>query len=167
MYEIEIKAKIDSLDKIERKIVEKNATFLKMIEQIDYYYNHPCRDFKKTDEALRIRYENDEYFITYKGPKIDLETKSRKEIEVKSEKNILEILENLGFKLAGKVKKIRKIYKLNDLEICLDNVENLGYFIEIETFGNLEKGKEKILELAKSLGLNNLERRSYFELLGD
>ncbi|MGC8663431.1 MAG: class IV adenylate cyclase [Thermoplasmata archaeon] len=167
MYEIEIKSKIKSINEFEEKIKKLGAEFVNEVSQLDYYYQHPCKDFKKTDEALRIRIMNDECYITYKGPKIDSETKTREEIEVKVERNISDVLESLGFKLAGEVKKIRKVYRMKDIEISLDDVHNIGYFVELETFGDYSAGKEKILNIARELGLKDLERKSYFELLGD
>ncbi len=165
MFEIEIKSRIDDPDQMEYKIKKIGAKFEMEITQEDIYFQHPCKDFKITDETLRLRKMNNEFFLTYKGPKIDKETKTREEIELKTDEKILDLLKNLGFSIAGAVRKIRKNYRINDMVISLDNVENLGHFVEIETFGDLETGKEKILKMASDLGLNSLERRSYFELM--
>ncbi|MGC8564957.1 MAG: class IV adenylate cyclase [Thermoplasmata archaeon] len=165
MFEIEIKSRIDDPDQMEYKIKKIGAKFEMEIIQEDIYFKHPCKDFKITDEALRLRKMNNEFFLTYKGPKVDKETKTREEIELKTDEKILDLLKNLGFSIAGVVRKIRKNYRINDMVISIDNVEKLGYFVEIETFGDLESGKEKILKMASDLGLNRLERRSYFELM--
>ena len=50
-------------------------------EQVDTYFSHPARDFAATDEALRIRSIDQENFVTYKGPKLDATTKTRREID--------------------------------------------------------------------------------------
>lgn len=50
------------------------------------------------------------------------------------------------------VKKIRSKGHLNDCEICLDDVQDLGLFLEIEG------PREKILEICKELNLD-LEKR--------
>lgn len=167
MYEIEIKSRVGDLRDLENRIRDLGGEFKNEIFQEDFYFQHPCRDFRKTDEALRIRKERDEVFITYKGPRIDRETKTRAEIEIKTDEKIIDMLKGLGFTLAGTVKKTRKNYILNGLGISLDSVENLGYFVEIETSGDLESGKAKILNLAGILGLKDLERRSYFEMIGE
>ena len=49
--------------------------------QVDQYFAHPARDFARTDEALRIRRVGQFNYITYKGPKLDATTKTRREIE--------------------------------------------------------------------------------------
>ena len=71
--------------------------------QEDIYFNSPIVDFAKTDEALRIRTtkQGDEkhIFITYKGAKIDSESKTREEIELSE--SINEILMFLTSKVAA------------------------------------------------------------------
>ncbi|UCG69619.1 MAG: class IV adenylate cyclase [Thermoplasmata archaeon] len=172
--EIEAKAYTKNLKEIEQKIREIGAKQTWEGEQKDTYYNHPERDFAKTDEALRVREEDGKVILTYKGPKIDNLTKTREEIkvQVKDLSSILEILLKLGFKEVFKVKKHRKIFLLEDFKICLDSVENLGDFVEIETSVSSEVSEEKISEIRDSIlrtmeewGLLELERKSYLELL--
>ena len=86
MIEVEVKAKIKSFDEMRKRLDDINAVKVKTEHQEDRYFNSPVRDFAQTDEALRIRTtrQNDEehIFITYKGPKIDSKSKTRKEIEM-------------------------------------------------------------------------------------
>jgi len=112
-----------------------------------------------------VRRINDKYFLTYKGEKVDSETKTRKEIEVETEEGILDILKELGFLIKGKVKKKRTLYIWNGLRIYLDKVEGLGEFLEVE--GNSLKDKEKIFEFIKKLNIKkgSLIRKSYLEML--
>ncbi len=35
----------------------------------DTYLRHPCRDFRATDEAFRVRVVNETCCLTYKGPR--------------------------------------------------------------------------------------------------
>ena len=162
--EVEIKSKINNVEEIERKIKELGCILLKEVLEIDEYFNHPCIDFAETDEALRIRNDNT---LTYKGPKVDKETKSREEINVRIEniENTRRLLLSLGFKPVAKVTKKRKYYKIGELTISLDKVESLGNFIEIECIGDYEYCKEKVLSFAKKLNLEEFIRKSYLELL--
>ena len=132
MLEVEIKAKVTGFSEIKEKLKTLNAKFIKTETQEDIYFTHPCRDFKETDEAIRLRQINNKFFLTYKGPKIDSETKTREEIEVAVEKNIIEILKMLGFREWMNIKKQRKTHKLNNLTVCLDDVAGLGKFMEVE-----------------------------------
>ncbi len=162
--EVEVKFKVEG-DVLKR--IESIAEFLKEVREEDYYFNHPCRDFRESDEALRIR-KSDGVFLTYKGPKVDAETKTREEIEVEIDEfeKAFKMLERLGFKFVAKVSKVRRIYALNDVKVTMDRVEGLGEFVEIELESEeLEEGKKRIFEIAKALGLKNPIRESYLELL--
>ena len=172
--EIEAKAYAKNLNEIEQKISEIGARLTWEGEQIDIYYNHPMRDFAETDEALRIREVEDKTFFTYKGPKIDSITKTREEIKVQVQDSfpISEILLKLGFKEVFRVKKHRKKFLLDEFKICLDSVENLGDFVEIEASASSEvpedevsKITDNILRTLEEWDLLELERKSYLELL--
>ena len=138
MIEVEVKAHATNLDDIEEKVIEIGASRVKEEYQEDLYFNAPHRDFAQTDEALRIRKtkseNSEETYITYKGPKMDKISKTRKEIEVAVEdpSNMAEILENLSFRAVAMVRKNRTIYTLGELIITLDQVHGVGDFVEIE-----------------------------------
>ena len=85
--------------------------FIKKKFQEDIYFNGIDRDFRETDEALRIRDEDGNFFVTYKGPKIDKISKTREEIEVRIEdkEKMRQIFKRLGFKEVKPIKKIREI----------------------------------------------------------
>lgn len=176
MIEVEVKAKIKNFDLIKNQLDKIGVEKTHLEHQEDKYFNSPVRDFAKTDEALRIREvtiaESSETFITYKGPKIDENSKIRKEVEVKIEDSnkIIDILKSLSFIEAKKVIKDRTIYKLGQYIISLDDVAGLGPYMEIET--DLEEGSgyqaevEKIFDIFKKLGIvDGFERTSYLELL--
>jgi adenylate cyclase class 2 len=175
MIEVEIKAKIANSKKIIQRLKTKTI-FLKEIFQEDIYFNAPDRDFRITDEALRIRTSSEGSALTYKGPKIgNLMDKTREEISVHINENDLQktrvILEKLGFQAVDKVSKKRMLFQFNDLSISVDFVENLGEFIEIESLVNtqneIEKKRKEILDFLNELEipLEDYERRSYLELL--
>ncbi len=55
-----------------------------------------------------------------------------------------------------------------EVEIALDHIERLGWFAEIELAAdeaNLEAARATLLELGQQLGLTDVERRSYLEML--
>ncbi len=164
--ELEVKFK---LKEGVREVVEKIAEFVIEKEEIDLYFNSPVRDFKKSDEALRVRKDVEGIKITYKGPKIDTETKSREEISLKVDdfEKAVELLKKLGFIPVREVKKIRRIYRYEDAIICIDRVNGLGDFIEIEIEGDDLNLRERLFEIAKMLGYSRSEsiRKSYLELL--
>ena len=72
--------------------------------------------------------------ITYKGANDSLIGQSRRELEtrVEDEHKMRQILLALGFRSAAEVKKRRKEYKKEDLTVCLDELDGLGNYIELE-----------------------------------
>lgn len=179
MIEVEVKAHVNNFNNVKKKLNEIGAEKTKMEHQKDTYFNNPSyRDFEKSDEALRIRntlINNGEpqIILTYKGPKLDNVSKTRKEIEVSVEdsKNTGLILENLGFKPAANVEKDRTTYLFNEFIISLDKVHKVGNFVEIEkdmTEGeDFKEALDKIFKIYKKLGIEEgFERRSYLELMG-
>ncbi len=162
--EVEIKARIKEPQKIEARLLKMGAEYVDTVEEKDVYFAHPSRDFARTDEALRIR---DNKVLTYKGPKVDKDTKSREEIEVQVSDghSMSEILEKLGFRPVMKVYKVRKNYRLDDVTISLDYLPELGNFVEVECIGEYQDSRDKVMRVASQLGLKNFIRESYLEML--
>lgn len=168
MLEVEIKAYCDHPEKILNRIIALGAKEMSRIDERDVYFNHPSRDFAVTDEALRIRQANADLFMTYKGPKIGEKSKTRyeREIPVEDYEGLRDILLRLGFQEVLEVRKYRVIYLYKGIDICLDDVRNLGHFVELEKQGESKDEIEaELFRLADTLGLERFERRSYLEML--
>jgi len=167
MLEIEIKAYCDDHHAVIEKAVVLGARHGRSVREKDLYLNHPGRDFRKTDEALRLRQVDSAVVLTYKGPKLGTGTKTRREVEVAVDdfEKTLEILKLLGFIPSGTVEKERDIYKLGDIEICIDRVDGVGNFVELELMGtDRERVEQELFSLAGELGLSRFETKSYLEL---
>ena len=80
-----------------------------------------------------------------------------------------ELLERLGFRRVAVVKKVREVYRVGPFEVTLDSVEGLGDFVEIELkegASSLEEAEEKVLALARELGIEEEPiKQSYLELI--
>jgi adenylate cyclase class 2 len=88
------------------------------------------------------------------------------ELEVEDLVRMSAILEKVGFNPYLRVAKHRIVYSYQGIEFCLDRVEGLGEFVELEYEGDdLSEGRERIMSLKRELGLEGNERRSYLELL--
>ena len=170
MIEIEVKVKAD-LKAVEERLIDEGADFVNEERQIDTYYNAPDRDFAETDEALRLRSVGRKNMLTYKGPRLDTASKSRKEVTVSvSRKPIEELLSSLGFSKFGQVTKLRRNYRLGDMLVSLDDVENLGAFMEIEALAeekDFEFHEKRVLELLEKLRFSegDIIKDSYLELI--
>lgn len=175
MIEVETKLKIDGIEHIEERVKELTGDYKGEKTEIDLYFDHPNIQILSGGGALRVRDTGGKYRLTYKGPKKDDETTSRTEIEIgiESAREMIKILDELGFYKICAVKKLRKTYILEGLVITLDNVADMGEFIEVEGKANddreFKEKKDEIFKLLKKLGLSTdaISKRSYLEMLLD
>jgi adenylate cyclase class 2 len=177
-WEVEQKFRVDRFQDVMQALQKLGATLSAPIVQSDHYFNHPSRDFQRTDEAFRLRRQGAANCLTYKGPKVDPETKTRRELELPLPpgetmiEQYRELLEALGFLYVATVGKTRRTASLawnsRPFEVALDEVPPLGTFVELETAAvdaELDAAQAALAALAQRLGLSHVERRSYLELL--
>ena len=178
LFEVELKYPVTNLAATRQSLESLGASFEPPVDQSDFYFAHPSRDFKQTDEALRIRRVGGENFITYKGPKLDATTKTRREIELPLAagnvgfQSFAELLEVLGFHCVFEVRKQRAAGVLSwegiEVHVSLDTVGGLGDYVELEVVtqsGDAETAKARLVSLAGRLQLSRSERRGYLDLL--
>ena len=194
LIEVEVKVQISSPDAMRRKFEENNGIYQLSLIHEDTYFNMPkgLRNFKQSDEALRLRKsiefnkenrketEKNFHYLTYKGKKLDLRTKTRKEIELKIENanKMSEILKELGFQEIFTIKKQRELYEFtfqnHRIDGLIDYLPILNkYFIEVEmisdSIDNLNSYKKIIFRFLNLLGIKEEESiiKSYLELILD
>ena len=173
MIEVEVKVSVEDPKQMERSIIELGATPIGIDVQADTYYNASHCDFGKTDEALRIRVQDDQAFLTYKGPKMDDVSKTRKEIqvEIQDTESMGNILTSLGFSPVAIVTKKRKNFRIGDFYISLDEVRDLGHFMEVEiTMKEPRNYREKVESIFKFMAKLDIKRestirKSYLEMM--
>lgn len=189
MYEVEIKFPVADPAAVQRRLASLAARFREPVEQVDRYFAHPCRDFARTDEALRLRSAGDAVAVTWKGPRVDAATKTRREIELPlaatptdagdtrpaRERTLgqwTELLESLGFRPVMSVAKRRLPARVpwqgTEIDAAIDHVHGLGDFLEIELVARQQEvplAQACLESLARELGCGVPERRSYLELL--
>jgi adenylate cyclase class 2 len=177
-YEVEAKFPLHDVAAVRSRLLALGAVAGMPLEQCDTYFAHPVRDFASTDEAFRLRRVGEANALTYKGPLLDRQTKTRQEIEVavepgrKAAEQMTELLQSLGFRTVRAVEKTRVPHALtwrgHQFEVALDSVRRLGEFLELELLADeahWQEARDVLLELAGTLGLSGSERRSYLQLL--
>lgn len=178
IYEVEQKYAVDNLAQLEKQLAELQTSPEQSTEQVDLYFAHPAKDYAQTDEALRIRRVEEDNFVTYKGPKLDATTKTRREIEIplpggdQGFRQFAELLEALGFRPVREVRKLRRHLELQwqgrQIQVAIDQVASIGTFVELELVveaHEVDAAKQCIASLARHLQLSHSERRSYLEML--
>lgn len=124
---------------------------------VDTYYFDPLRDDLKPDQSgrlkasFRLREKDGKSYITYKNDHFNGDIWSHSdeyEVEVQDVGVIKNILENLGMKVLVVV-DVEKNYFTDDIfEVVIEDVKNLGQFIEVEYHfnesTNISEAKENI-----------------------
>ncbi|WP_256287970.1 class IV adenylate cyclase [Halobellus inordinatus] len=196
MFEVEVKLRA-SHDAIRPALAEADAVFVERVTQVDTYYDAPHRDFAETDEALRLRRETRESDVegeldrrsdddparadqgvattklTYKGPLVDADSKTREEHEtgVDDGDTAEAIFDGLGFEPAAVVEKHRAFYELDGYTVTLDQVAGLGEFVEVEAEAeasdDVASVREGAFDVLRTLGLDPTDqiRTSYLGML--
>ena len=132
-----------------------------------YFYDSKRENLKlsssnKLMECCRIREKNGTYFITYK---IDnyinkiWQYSDEYETEVKDINAAKQIFKCLGLEELVVVNNIKHTYETTEYEIVIEEVENLGLFLEVEYLNDnetrkVEDIKSEIYTFIKELGLN-------------
>lgn len=171
MLEVELKVKVPSLEPVRRHLLENGAECSGRIHEHDIYYNAPHRDFGKTDEAVRVRYTNGHAVVTYKGAKIKtFGLKAREELNtaVESGEIFETMLDRLGFTRTTEVNKWRENFRYAGAAVSLDEVDELGTFVEIEIIAEDEHSPAAFLieRIAQEIGVSGEPiLASYLELL--
>ena len=170
-WEVEAKVRVEDPALVEDRLRRLGAEYLGSTVEEDIYFNYrerACGDFAESDEALRIRRDDEGCELTYKGPRASPTLKSRLEISVRvsSCDDLVEILERIGFVASARVVKRRKTYWLEGVKVNLDDVEGLGVFVEIEAVGGRGSAERRVVEVARLLGFEPpFITESYLEML--
>lgn len=181
MTEVELKAAVDAgmAKELPERLAGLGFREKSQVCEIDLYWNCDDRDFRKTDEALRLRSVEDlhsgkkESLITYKGPKQDCRSSTRLEYEtsVGEMDTARKLLTALGYHAVAAVKKTRRSFERTPASVCLDSVEGLGTYVELEILLECEEQRETAVDtlfsLLDCLGISRdaLTRESYLDLL--
>ncbi len=125
------------------------------------------------DECIRIRIQKDRYILCYKkiyfGEKESDIHIAEYETEVSELEATINILKGIRINKVCEVKKNRDSFIFKDVfEISLDEVEGLGYFIEVEIYNKtipIKEANKLLLEFIKEMNLDitrrNLKGYSY------
>ncbi|ATH10251.1 class IV adenylate cyclase [Borreliella burgdorferi] len=169
MFEIESKAFIPPKE-LKRiiKLANKKFKFIKEEIKTDIYYSNQKK-------IIRIRKLNTlEKIVTFKKKILDnnhtVEINKEIEFKIDSINNFLTLIKELKFKKLYKKIKKSLIYQTNNLNIEINEIKNLGFFLEIEKIINnqndIDLAKKEIDNMINQFGLKeNIETRPYSELL--
>ena len=183
MYEIELKAHVDDVEKVRTVLdgfaKQKGCTF-----KHDKYYKLSSNLNKDGYEKVRVRTENGKTFLTFKQKTLVqnpdgsfMEVNTESETEMNKSETIDLIFKSIGAQLVLEKTKDTEhwMYKTEkfDIHIELCKVVPLGSFIEIEvmsekndenTVNKIREIEMKVLEKCE-IGKDKIESRYYEQML--
>ncbi len=166
MKEIEVKAKITDKESLEENLADLGCIFSELLVQDDRVFLPNGIEFSnKTKEIPAVRVRNSNGIITLTLKKrasgdnelINLE----KEVVVSNQKEAIDLVELMGFHEVVRVSKMRRECKYNQMTLCIDDVANLGNFIEVEKLSedeNMEEIQNDLFNFLQSLGIDSNDR---------
>jgi predicted adenylyl cyclase CyaB len=159
---LELKQKVNSFSRIEKKLKTLMADFVCQLDQVDTY-------FTAQGQLLELRKEREDFsLIRYLRDEKAKDRFSEFEVIKISGKNPEAFLSSF-LNIECRVIKTRKLYLYKNTRIHLDEVKSLGKFIELETLVIKGKGEAIIRynHLIKYLDLDPSEsiRGSYRDLI--
>lgn len=166
MKEIEVLVEVhESIEDIKKKL--EKFTYKGLKSTIDEYYYDPKRSTLKPDakgelsHCLRLRSKNNDYSITYKDDIFENGKwlySDEYETKVESITMMKEIFKKLGLVKFIEIDNKKETYTYNDYEIVIEDVKDLGIFMEVEYCTdedvNVKEIKEEIQSFINSLNLN-------------
>ncbi len=166
MYEVEVKASLKDRNTVKKKLESLGCKFSPVLHQIDTIFIPEGAVFPPPlgVPVLRVRKSNSQYLFTMKIPQSSRQDCIERELEITDGEKMIEILKFLKYQQVPTVDKKRIKTKMGDMEIVLDNVKNLGEFIEAEKIvktknpDDRKKTQEKLFTFLETLGVSKKDR---------
>lgn len=172
--EIEVKARVLDLTELTKKLEGLRVSLSEPIIQndetfVDQNYGDYAK-FQPGKNVLRIRENNGKFIFTLKQPQSNELDCFERETEINDPKEFKEALLLMRYKPVVEIHKVRRKAKYKDYEICLDDVKELGAFVEVEKITddeNADKVQDELFSFLESLGVtkDNREMRGYDTLV--
>lgn len=167
MKEVEVKAKVRDKSNLLTRIEAMGIKLGPEIIQTDTIFvpvavmSLPCN---VGVPVLRIRSQGNKNILTQKIRLTNGLDKQESETEISNPKAAKNIILSTGFKEMESFTKHRRKAKYQNWEICVDEVEGLGDFIEVEEMsedGNSKKIQSELFGFLKNLGITEADREHY------
>lgn len=164
MREIELKFKIEDIDKFIKKLESLGCEISDCINQSDTIYVENLDNTESTEGSawLRVRKCNEKIELNFKKQSAKKSESQEIEFGVDDYDKANCFLKALGYNEWVRVNKKRRYSSYLNANICIDEVERLGSFVEIEylidendTKNNYE---EKILEIAEEIEIDTTKQ---------
>ncbi len=160
MREIEIKVRIADKPAMLAALASQGVVMSQPLTQHDVVYSRPGAIDNDPDECwLRIRTENNKkHILTLKRSVTSQLDSIVHEVIFDNPDEMRSIIGQLGYGLFSDLTKIRQKGKSGDYEYCVDEIPELGTFLEIERLceesANIDEVRRELWALLEPLGIS-------------
>ena len=164
MNEIEVKVKLDNPTDLIKKFKELGCVLSEPITQKDtIFLSKEMKEYKIEEGTiiLRLREQNNKTIFTLKQQKKNALESREHETIIENPHEITAILDLLGYQPLIHVNKTRIKAKYKDYNLCIDHVEKLGHFAEVELLTDKENSTElqsEMMIFLQKLGIASNQR---------
>lgn len=165
---IEIKARVEDFEGLKARAEALSDLPVAVVPQEDTFFNT-----RKGRLKLRVLSSDRGYLIYYERPNQDGPKRSDYHLAETREPENLKTALSLAIGIRGVVRKTRYLYMVGQTRIHLDDVEGLGYFMELEVVMRENQSDEDGQAIAEDL-MRRLEVReeallegAYMDLIED
>ncbi len=158
--EIEVKYRVGDLGALENALAERGAILSAPARQDDQAYAEDGWTYAQPKIGrtfARLRTQDGRHLFTVKRPLNNAMACLEHETEVADREQMHQAVLSMGFYPTVRIVKTRRTGRLDDVTICVDEVEHVGVFVEFErTAPSQEDGSAVQAELdalARSLGV--------------
>lgn len=169
MREVEIMAKLGSIEAFTTQLEQIGVQIDSELVQEDAIYVPFPLELSEVDAhrtpILRIRTENGTHKFTLKRnaePGSDSLNNIEHELQISDDRVMHQILLELGQHVCLNVKKTRRLATYGEFQLCIDSVEELGDFVEVEVLSDdtvdVEAARERMWLFLESLDVSRTNR---------
>ena len=146
--EIEVKYRVfDDPDLLEQALRRRGCELSEPTRQDDQAYAEAQWDYSKSkvDVAFaRLRTQQGKHLFTVKRPTLNEMACIEFETEVADRDQMHEAILQMGFYPTVRIVKSRRVGRIGEVSICVDDVDGLGVFLEFEMLVDSDRHAEAV-----------------------
>ncbi|MBI5529920.1 MAG: class IV adenylate cyclase [Candidatus Doudnabacteria bacterium] len=167
MKEIEIKVQLENFDAVKAVLEQQGCVFSPVKEQKDTIFipnQEPTVPVPAGVNVLRIRRQKNKIVFTLKQSDFGNNlSKTEIETEILDGESMENAIAHLDYKKVAIINKTRQTCEFKGFEICLDRVEGLGDYLEMEKITDEDPKviQAEMMSQLESLGVDTSKRIDY------
>lgn len=170
--EVELKAHVDDPDGLSREL-HRLGSFQRRYDKRDRYFGYPDNPART---LFRLRRDDGAWLCTFKKRRIKnlTEENEETEFEVSDDEAFRRFAGELGFEVVVEKRKVGAMWLVDGVTVELSEVNDLGYFLELELIlsdgsdeEEAENARNRLFSLLHRFGISEtaLEDRPYTQII--